>query len=510
MIHSIFHFIFNVTIVIMNIFQLICLINILSYDFSKFEILEHLNKNWSYNLIKKIKIEYQSPSEYINNKIEPLINISFPGIYQGCDCSLYNDKIYRGKCTEDLINKRCYDIEPIESVFLTKIYLSEINTLNNKGINIYIERYENLSYIDLLLNTTDDFFISNNNKGCNCNKNYKICFDCGIIDSLGNHLCITSSKGLESNCYKIKLEYDYSLKNTKLIKDLNILTNISNYPIEFMPLFNNNKACILQDESISAPNIDYYLIIQNNITTLFNSGLKNGGCVSNLLLNIKVDYRWKKLNKFSIDNILDFNLKNELKKLPLFPYDDLLNKNISLVYRNFIGIYKRCIEKIKFIGEKMINYEKTFKLKYVLYLFFSLIFFPSFLLFFMMISQIDILTFIQKFIFGLSFSVNVCIFLEGLYYEFIDLNKNYEKIKDIADNYCSDDLTNNLFFCILNDFNNLKNLIKFCGYWTVIMILASICKNVLIVTKSFKRNIMLSLNSGNYSFISQVEMELIN
>ena len=509
MIHSIFHFIFNVTIVIMNILQLICLINILSYDFSKFEILEHLNKNWSYNLIKKIKIEYQPPSEYISNKIEPLINISFPGIYQGCDCSLYNEKIYRGKCTEDLINKNCYDIEPIETIFLNEIYLKEINSLNNKGINIYLERYENLSYIDLL-NNTNDFFIGEKNKGCNCNNNYKICFDCGIIDSLGNHLCITSSKGLESNCFKIKLEYDYSLKNTLLIKDFKNLKNISNYPIEFMTLFNSNKVCILQDESISDINIDYNLIVKNNITTLFNSGLKNGGCVSNIFLNIKNDYRWKKLNSLSLDYILDFNLKNELKKLPLFPYDDLLKKNITLVYRNFIGVYKRCIEKIKFIGEKMINYERTFKIKYVLYLFFSLIFFPSFLLFFMMISQIDILTFIQKFIFGLTFSSNVFIFLKGLYYDLIDLDKNFEKIKDIADNYCSDDLTNNLFFSILNDFNNLKNLVKFCGYWTVIMFLASICKNVLIVTKSFKRKIMLSLNFGNYTFINQVQMELIN
>ena len=170
-----------------------------------------------------------------------------------------------------------------------------------------------------------------------------------------------------------------------------------------MTLFNNNKACILQDESIRDPNIDYYLIIKNNITTLFNSGLKNGGCVSTLLLDIKTDYRWKKLNSFLIDNIFDYNLKNELKQLPLFPYDDLMKNNITLVYRNFIGVYKRCIEKIKFIGDKMINYEKTFKIKYILYLFFSLIFFPSYLLFFMMISQIDIFTFVQKFIFGLSF-----------------------------------------------------------------------------------------------------------
>ena len=71
MIHSIIHFIFNVVIVMMDIFQLICLINILTYDFSKFEMLEYLYKNWSFNLIKSIKIEYQS------NNTEPYIMIIY-------------------------------------------------------------------------------------------------------------------------------------------------------------------------------------------------------------------------------------------------------------------------------------------------------------------------------------------------------------------------------------------------------------------------------------------------
>ena len=108
----------------MDLFQLICLINILSYDFSKFEMMEYLYKNWSYNLIKTIKVEYQSsPLLYDNinsdlsNK-EPMINISFPGIIPGCDCSLFNNKIYKGYCTNNLINKNCYIINPIETVYL--------------------------------------------------------------------------------------------------------------------------------------------------------------------------------------------------------------------------------------------------------------------------------------------------------------------------------------------------------------------------------------------------------
>ena len=123
MIHSIFHFIFNVIIVIMDIFQLICLINLITYDFSKFEMLSYLYKNWSYNLIKSIKIINQSNPEYFINNTETLINISFPDIISGCDCTLYNNNIYQGQCTNDLLNKNCSNVERIDSIYHIKIYL---------------------------------------------------------------------------------------------------------------------------------------------------------------------------------------------------------------------------------------------------------------------------------------------------------------------------------------------------------------------------------------------------
>lgn len=533
MIHSIIHFLFNVIIVIMDIFQLICLINIITYDFSKFEMIEYLYKNWSYNLIKNIKIEYQSsPLSYNNmhsdlSDNEPLINITFPAIVPGCDCSLFNNKIYKGYCTQDLINKNCYTIEPIETNNLNNLYLPEIDSLSssNNGIIIYIERYENLSYLDLLSNSNNEkeYFISNNS-GCQCDKSFKVCIDCGVIDTFGNHLCISSYKGINNNCYKIKLEYDYSLKDTKLIKKLNMIFNDTNnneinynnksksylqYPVEFLTLFNSDKICILQDESISSPIIEYNLIYSNNLTNIFSSGPKNKGCLSKLFFNKSIDNRWVQIYNFPFEYTLNQNLKRELKRLPLFPYNDLINKNISLAYRNFIGINIKCINSTIFIKDNMINYEMFLKIRFLLLLFFSLIFFPSFLLFFMMITQIDILTFYQKMFLSVIFSMNVLLFLEYLYFELIDMNEKHENFKIIANNFCGDDLTNNLFFGIVNDFENLQSSTLFCCYWTIIMFLATICKMVLIVTKSCKNRIMYNLNSGNSNIITEVEMQLI-
>ena len=515
MIHSIIHFIFNVVIVMMDIFQLICLINILTYDFSKFEMLEYLYKNWSFNLIKSIKIEYQSNNtEYLtnnlNSNIEPLINISFPGIIPGCDCTLYNDNIYQGQCSKNLLSNNCSNVEQIETKILNSIYLPEINNVsNNNSIIIYIERYQNLSYKDLY-NKNEDFFISEDDK-CVCDKIYEVCYDCGVIDSLGNRLCLTSNKGIENNCYKINLEYDDSLNNNKLVKDLeNIFSNKNiQYPAEFITLYDNNTACILQDESISFPKIKYNLIYSNNITTLINSRIKNSGCTSNIFFGIMSDVRWRPIYFFPFENLFEQNLKNNLKKLSKFPYDETFKKNFSINYRSFIGLNKKCTEYISYIGDNLINYEMEIKLRYILFLFFCMIFFPSFLLFFMMISQIDILSLSQKLIFGFTFSSAVFIFLENMYYELIDMDEKNEKMKIIANNYCSDDLTNNLFFAILNDFKNLKNNILYCSYWTVIMLSVSVGKIILIFTKSCKMRIMLSFNFSNYNIISRIETQLL-
>ena len=89
------------------------------------------------------------------------------------------------------------------------------------------------------------------------------------------------------------------------------------------------------------------------------------------------------------------------------------------------------------------------------------------------------------------------------------MDEKYEKIYLIANNYCSDNLTNNLFFCILNDFKNLKRSILFCSYWTVIMLFMSLCKIILIYTKNYKIRIMLSLNFSISNIITRLETQLL-
>ena len=79
MIHSALHFLFNILIILMDIFQLICFVSIITYDYSKFEIIPFFfNNNWSHNLIKKISFEYQGNNN--NEEVwESILNITFPG-----------------------------------------------------------------------------------------------------------------------------------------------------------------------------------------------------------------------------------------------------------------------------------------------------------------------------------------------------------------------------------------------------------------------------------------------
>ena len=523
MIHSTLHFLFNIIIIFMDIFQLICFVNIITYDYSKFEIIEYFfHKNWSYNLIKKIKIEYTNNIE--EDEIwESPINITFPGIISGCDCTEYNGIIYDEKCVTSLLIENCENILSIIKQYLNILYFPEMESYSNNGIKIKIERYNDLTYLDLLNNSQKNdknYFINNK---CECSKYSEVCFDCGIIDSIGNHLCIITYEGLKNECYKLKFEYDFSLKETQLIKDLEKIfkndnqSNYLQYPIQFINIF-GNKSCILEDESITFPLIDYKLIDINNDTSLFINGPKNQGCNTKLLYNIKYDNRWNNIYSLPLEYALNNEMKKKLKSLPGFSYDEFIQNNFTIAYRTYIGLGKDCFDDIKYIIEEIPSYQKNIKISFIVFLFCALVVFPYYLLLIMVIAQTELLSFPQSFLLGASYIGIISLFMHFLFIEYNDSKNKYDKIYIIANKFCGDDLTNNLFFSILEDFKNTKNSIHYSIYCTVIMLSMSIAKIILITTKAYKKRIMYTLNNGNqipignhnFNIITEVETQLLN
>ena len=520
MIHSSLHFLFNIIIIFMDIFQLICFVSIITYDYSKFEIINYFfNNNWSNSLIKSIKIENNNNNEEI---WESPINITFPGIVSGCDCSSYNGVIYDEKCVTSLLIENCENIIPIKKQFFNILYLPEIESYSNNGIKIKIERYNNFTYLNLLNNSenNNDYFI---NDKCDCPKYYQVCYDCGIIDTIGNHLCITSYKELKNDCYKIKFEYDFSLKDIQLIKDFEKIFNNNNssnkikYPIEFINIF-DNKSCVLQDESITFPLTNYNLININNDTSLFINGPKNQGCFTKLLYNIKYDSRWEHIYNLSLEYLLDNQIQKKLEFLPGFSYNEYIKKNFSLAYRTYNGFQKYCINDIKFILDEIPSYQKNIKISFIVFLFCALVVFPYYLLLIMVIAQTELLTFYQSFILGSSYCVIIALFMYFLFIVYNDAKFKQEKLTKIGNKFCGDNLTNILFFSILEDFKNVKNAIHYSIYWTVIMLSMSLLKIILISTKAYKKRIMYTLNNGNqipignhnYNIITEIETQLLN
>ena len=521
MIHSALHFLFNTIIIFMDIFQLICFVSIITYDYSKFEIIEYFfNNNWSNGLIKTIRIEYKNNNN--EESWESPINITFPGIISGCDCSSYNGVIYDEKCVTSLLIENCENIRPIMKQYFNILYLPEIESYSNNGLQIKIERYKDFTYLDLLniSENNNNYFINNK---CECPKYSKLCLDCGIIDSIGNHLCITSYEGINNDCYKIKLEYDSSLKETKLIKDFEEIFNNNNendylqYPIQFINIF-DNKTCILQDETITFPLTNYNLIDINNETSLFINGPKNQGCITNLLYNIKYDNRWNNIYSFQLEYILDDEMKKKLKSLPGFSYDEYIKDNFTIAYRSYNGFAKHCLDDINFIIEEIPSYQKNIKISFIVFLFCALVVFPYYLLLIMVIAQTEILTFYQSFILGASYTAIISIFMHFLFIEYEYTKDKYDKLSLIANKFCGDNLTNNLFFSILEDFNFAKSSIHYSIYWTGIMLSMSFLKIILISSKSYKKRIMYTLNNGNqvpignhnYNIITEVETQLLN
>ena len=136
----------------------------------------------------------------------------------------------------------------------------------------------------------------------------------------------------------------------------------------------------------------------------------------------------------------------------------------------------------------------------------------------MVIAQTELLSFSQSFLLGGSYTSIISSFMYFLFIEYNDSKNKYDRIYIIANKFCGDDLTNNLFFSILEDFRNAKNSIHYSIYFTVIMLCMSIAKIILITTKAYKKRIMYILNNGNqipignhnFNIITEVETQLLN
>ena len=478
-------FILNIMILITSLILMVYIMLILTYNFLHFELIEEILENWNKNLVKKIIIKRIEDDNLIENK-ESILNYNFPGIIEGC---IYKNNInytyLTGICNCKGFEDKCININKIEKRNLQNFYF------NNKTYIIYIERFENENYTKYFLN--EDNYISPF-----CNSYYNI--DCGIIDSLNNHLCLKQS----NKCPYIEIEnYDKSENfdflnqiKEKFILDIKFSTN--------QICINNNETPLLNNISLTFPFFGNDEDIDNIIYDK---------CISSILNNITFDYRFVKIMEIYFNNIYPNDLKSNLLKITSFEFDKFINSKLNFFSRKFIGLKKECKDYIEFF-KIFILIQNNIKFSFTIFLIIDLIVIPYFLLFILVIMQIEYDNSYLHIILSFIYSFFILLYLAMFLIEYFKMKNCYFNSIEISDKFCGDNITNSILYLIRKDSYLLMGYIFKSILLILLILISSLLKTYLILLKIKKKKIINSLMNGlNFnnqnSLITRFEMDIL-
>ena len=497
MTHTLLHFILNLLIFGCNLALIVCILMVISFDYSHFDILTNQIRNWHMSPISEIAIAKKSPMNF-----SPLFNYTNPGTQKGCDCiGIYTQEepeytwegnLSKGECVSTQLIAGCRNVNEINSFTATEI---------EGEFGIYYKRNEKVSYYDWY----------NENIYDNCSEvNMQ---SCGVIDTIGNNLCVRDMRQCPSIYIdKSALAY-YEYINKESYNEINNIVDIisSNYLmyIEFES-YTSEKICIKQSESFIYGNNMSYILFENDYV---NDEGKEKGCQSSLLYNITTDLRYSTLFTTTMNTVVPKGTTEQIKALPLFAYSTFINSKINLFSRGYIGWSKRCKDYLPII-EKLVYLRGHLRAYFTLFLVNSLIVLPYYLLFIMIVTQIDYTNYKMHFLLSLSYTLFIVLFIlmVGIEYKGVLSTKGY--INEIALKQCGDNITNRLFFTLLYDFDIIQYEMYYSLLWNFFMFFASILKLFLVITKTNKRLMMLALLSSNNpsinaNLITPVETEMI-
>ena len=496
MTHTFLHFFLNIIIFGCNLGLIVYVLIIITFNFSHFDILATQINNWYLNPLSEI---IASPTNLIPVNYNSLLNYTFPGIEAGCDCLsiprtsndlsdyTWEGQLNRGICSPSQLLAGCFSVNPVQ-----KITVNEIE----KEFGIFYKRNKDNNYYKWY----------HKNVFKNCESVHLV--SCGIIDTVGNHLCLEKKE----NCPSIRNDYNYNLQNFTKIENL-LLLIISN-PLLFIDFksFTTKEICVNPAESqTSGNNMTYILFPSSNY---FDENGKEKGCTTSVYENITTDSRYSSIFSVNIESILSKENINIFKKLPIFPYKNFVNSEINLFFRGYVGWDKKC-EKYFTQLEDFPVIQYHIRAYFTIFLVNGLIVLPYYLLFIMIVTQIDFSNFRLHFLLSISYTILLFLFFLMVRYEYLGIIRTENIIDSIATKICGDHITNRLFLNLLEDIRVLEKDIFITLYWIIMMLFASILKIVLVITKTNKRLLMLTLMSSNNpsintDLITPVELELIN
>ena len=270
---------------------------------------------------------------------------SFKGTTEGCDCRGSNSTSIPSQCRGTICRKTC-------SASMKKMNCSTIEPLNE--INITIWRNKQLYKNKEKGNYTYKAFLENAvSSDKECANGYK---QCGILDSLGNKLCLEEEEECPLNFLLINNEettdLPYDIETIKLDekKYLHYSHMAINLPIIIDFQLSDNEICINPEEYGSTSNSSLYIL----------DHYKYYGCNSNIGGN-QTDNRYFKLdndNKYSIYSMS--SIVDKLASLPEYPFKELNATESYLYYTNYHGMNKELMMRNQYEIENIDEYEKIF------------------------------------------------------------------------------------------------------------------------------------------------------
>lgn len=332
------------------------LISYIKIKNTEYKYIQTIGLNWNSGPI--LSISANTGACPIEEKL--LFTDEWPGTTDGCDCSnisfnFYSQPLMRGTCSS------------LASQYNTKSnsYNARSNNHDNTRYNNYdspknLNQYDNNPYsqcIDIKPISSSPY--TNWGGRTLCAKRYPTSYldlivvdqtskcpietrSCGIIDSIGNYLCVSTSNPCPINKLlilnegdKIPIDFKYSLIQLQAGKTL-IYTN-ENVRGDIIHEFKLSEGQPCLNPNYSNINSDQYLL--SNV-------LNYDGCPESGYNNKMFDSRY---NKIDSEDLLDFytmnGIEDKLKRLPQYKPSSSFSY-IDLYEREYFGLTEYCFAKV--------------------------------------------------------------------------------------------------------------------------------------------------------------------
>ena len=509
MTHALMHFALNVIAFGFNLGVVVSVVVVITFDYSRFDGVERIVKKWETPLISEVAVmtarEYTdkcSASSNEDNCFEPLFSYSFPGTEEGCDCSASNGTeeheyeweglVLKGKCNSVQIGKGCSNINAVEEVNVYNVMDSEET--------VFVKR----SHSD---NTYKKWYLSGNVRR-NCSYGSDTYRSCGVIDTINNHLCIEE----HIPCPFVSVNNLHN-SNNSVIPALSrvvdeIVTNkhlfIDTISTPFHHICANPRETPFTNQQAPYPLYSF----QSSSSSSFYE------CHSHIL-NTSYDTTYIPLTSYPISSSFPPAFLSLLHSLPQFPYDNFTSQNITLFYKGYSGWDSSCADSLSLL-HALSSMKYYFKGYFTLFLINALIILPYYLLFIMIITQIDHMNHKLHLLLHVSYIVLIVILIVIVGWCYRAANELSQQLKVVASKACGDGIVIRLMLNVYGDMSSIAGKVFNVEVWLVLMVLSYGLKVILVFTKMNKRAMMALLTGreggveGNRGVITMMEIEMVS